>query len=107
MDDEFIMFYNRSGGRISVTYEPYFDYYHSNIIEYHSEAYPHHAGALCRDVDPLLRTGTALQVMARRIHDVVLMVYVRDYTVLDNTKGGTSGSSSGGSGSSGGGLIKR
>lgn len=111
VDDEFTMFYNRSGGRISVTYEPGLDYYHSNIIEYRPPRLILTMRApYVRDVDLLsfeIRHRPAGSWRDEYMMGPVLMVYGRDYTVLDNTKGGTSGSSSGGSGSFGSGWQER
>lgn len=104
VDDEFRMYYNRAGGRITVTYEPGLDYYLSNVIEYRPPRLILTMRApYIRDVDLLsfeIRHRPLGTWREEYMMGPVFLVYGRDYTVLDNSKGSVSGSS-GGSGSSG------
>jgi len=97
VDDDFRMYYGRTGGRIAVTYEPGIDYYHSNIIEYRPPKLTLTMRApYIRDVDLLsfeIRHRPTGSWREEVVQGPVFIVYGRDYKVLDNTKGGRTSSS--------------
>ena len=100
VDDKFYLVNQRIDGRITVNYEPGIDYVHSNIIEYRPPTLTLTMRTpSVRNVDLLsfnIRHRPSGDWRDELIVGPVIIVYGREYRVLDNT--GDRSSSSGSSG---------